>query len=225
MKNLKPYRHSALDFRSRTFSRRRSTRRSSRKTRSASARPTRTHGYFTAKALDETVQIIPKGGRGWRLPLFKTNSQGIAADITIPVEEGRLYHLRNANFVGVKLFRDARSVLMPLFGMRKATSSRPTSCARASRTCASCTASSASSTSSRSRTSTSVPNTRPDRSHHDRRRRQAVLHPAHRFLGQHHHARQGHPARNAARRRRHVQYPALGLQHSAPEPARAISKC
>ena len=65
-----------------------------------------------------------------------------------------------------------------------------------------------------------VPNTRPDRSHPDRRRRQAVLHPPHRFLRQHHHARQGHPPRNPARRRRHVQHPASGTQHPAPEPAR-----
>jgi len=34
------------------------------------------HGYFTFKALDETVQIIPKGGRGWRLPLIKPNNAG-----------------------------------------------------------------------------------------------------------------------------------------------------
>ena len=35
----------------------------------------------------------------------KTNSPGIYADITMPVEEGRLYHLHKMNFVGVKLFR------------------------------------------------------------------------------------------------------------------------
>ena len=34
------------------------------------------------------------------------------------MEEGRLYHLHTMNFVGVKLFRDARTVLLPLFGMR-----------------------------------------------------------------------------------------------------------
>jgi outer membrane protein insertion porin family len=74
------------------------------------------HGYFTFKALDESVKIYPKGGRGWRLPLFKPNNPGIAADITIPVEEGRLYHLHNMNFVGVKLFRTP-DVLRSLFGM------------------------------------------------------------------------------------------------------------
>jgi outer membrane protein insertion porin family len=63
------------------------------------------------------VQIIPKGGRGWRLPLIKPNNAGIAANITIPVEEGRLYHLRNMNFVGVKLFRTPEILMRPLFGM------------------------------------------------------------------------------------------------------------
>jgi outer membrane protein insertion porin family len=75
-------------------------------------------GYFTAKALDETVKILPKGGRGWRLPLIKPNSPGIYADITIPVEEGRLYHLNNATFTGVKFFREP-SVLLNLFGMKQ----------------------------------------------------------------------------------------------------------
>jgi outer membrane protein insertion porin family len=75
-------------------------------------------GYFTAKALDETVQIQRKGGKGWRLPLLKPNNVGIYADLTIPLEEGRLYHLHNTNFIGVKLFREP-SVLQVLFGMRQ----------------------------------------------------------------------------------------------------------
>jgi len=77
----------------------------------------RDHGYFTAKTLDETVRIIPKGGRGWRLPLIKTNSAGIYADLAIPVEEGRLYKLNKMNFVGVKLFRTPEVLMKPLFGM------------------------------------------------------------------------------------------------------------
>jgi outer membrane protein insertion porin family len=77
----------------------------------------RDHGYFTAKALDQAVKIIPQGGRGWRLPLIKPNNPGIYADITIPVEEGRLYHLHNMTFVGVKLFRTPEVLMKPLFGM------------------------------------------------------------------------------------------------------------
>jgi outer membrane protein insertion porin family len=75
-------------------------------------------GYFTARTLDETVKILRKGGSGWRIPLIHPNNIGIYADITIPVEEGRLYHLNNLNFQGVKLFRDP-SVLQFLFGMRQ----------------------------------------------------------------------------------------------------------
>jgi len=76
------------------------------------------HGFFEFKALDESVKIFPSGGKGWRLPIFKMEQPGIYANITIPVEEGRLYHLRTINFVGVKLFREP-SVLMSLFGMKQ----------------------------------------------------------------------------------------------------------
>ena len=74
-------------------------------------------GYFTAKTLEETVDIQHQGGKGWRLPLIKMRQPGIAADITLPVEEGRLYHLRNMNFTGVKLFRTPEVLMKPLFGM------------------------------------------------------------------------------------------------------------
>src|ERR1017187_2502002 len=73
-------------------------------------------GYFNATTLDETVKVVPKGGRGWRLPLVKMNNPGIYADITLPVQEGRLYHLHEAKFMGVKLFREP-TVLLNLFGM------------------------------------------------------------------------------------------------------------
>jgi len=72
-------------------------------------------GYFTAKTLDQTVTIRRKGGEGWRLPLLKPNHTGIVADIKLPVEEGRLYHLHSVNFVGVKLFRTPATLMQPLF--------------------------------------------------------------------------------------------------------------
>ncbi|HXA48858.1 MAG TPA: outer membrane protein assembly factor BamA [Candidatus Acidoferrum sp.] len=74
-------------------------------------------GYFQAKTLEETVDIQHRGGKGWRLPLIKMNQPGIAADINLPVEEGRLYHLRQMNFQGVKLFRTPEVLMKPLFGM------------------------------------------------------------------------------------------------------------
>jgi len=74
-------------------------------------------GYFRATTLEETVNIVPRGGRGWRLPIIKMEQPGIFADIKIPVQEGNLYHLHAMNFVGVKLFRTPDQVLPPMFGM------------------------------------------------------------------------------------------------------------
>ncbi|HMC58104.1 MAG TPA: outer membrane protein assembly factor BamA, partial [Candidatus Solibacter sp.] len=74
-------------------------------------------GYFQAKTLEESVDIQHKGGHGWRLPLIKPNNPGIQADITLPVEEGRLYKLHAMNFIGVKLFRTPEVLMRPLFGM------------------------------------------------------------------------------------------------------------
>jgi len=75
-------------------------------------------GFYQARVLDPTVNIVPHGGRGWRLPIIKMEQPGIYADIKLPIEEGRIYHLQSINFVGVKLFREP-SVLMALFGMRE----------------------------------------------------------------------------------------------------------
>jgi outer membrane protein insertion porin family len=74
-------------------------------------------GYFTAKTLEDSVDIQHRGGHGWRLPIIKMNQAGISADITLPVEEGKLYHLRNMSFTGVKLFRTPQVLMKPLFGM------------------------------------------------------------------------------------------------------------
>jgi outer membrane protein insertion porin family len=75
------------------------------------------HGYFQAKALEPTVNIVPRGGKGWRIPIFKMETPGIFADIKQPVEEGRLYHLHAMKFEGVKLFKTPEALMRPLFGM------------------------------------------------------------------------------------------------------------
>src|ERR1039458_284163 len=74
-------------------------------------------GYFQARTLEESIDIEHRGGHGWRLPIFKMNQAGITADITLPVEEGKLYHLRNMSFTGVKLFRTPQVLMKPLFGL------------------------------------------------------------------------------------------------------------
>src|SRR5579883_773307 len=74
-------------------------------------------GYFTAKVLDQKVTIHDTGGKGFRLPLIKPNKPGKSADIIIPVEEGRQYHLNKITFSGVKLFRTPETLMKPLFQM------------------------------------------------------------------------------------------------------------
>jgi outer membrane protein insertion porin family len=51
------------------------------------------------------------------LPLILSNSRGKGANIHISIEEGRLYHLNNINFVGVKLFRTPETLMRPVFQM------------------------------------------------------------------------------------------------------------
>ncbi len=74
-------------------------------------------GYFMARPLDHTVTMRKVGGGKFRIPLFYMNKPGIRADVTIPVEEGRLYKIRNWNYVGVKLFRVPESLTPQLFRM------------------------------------------------------------------------------------------------------------
>jgi outer membrane protein insertion porin family len=74
-------------------------------------------GYFMAKALDQTTALVDTGGHGFRIPLIRENSPGKAVNITIPVEEGRQYHLNKISFQGVKLFRTPETLMRPLFGM------------------------------------------------------------------------------------------------------------
>ena len=70
-----------------------------------------------AKVLDQTTAIVDTGGHGFRVPLIRENAAGKAVNITVPVEEGRLYHLNKINFVGVKLFRTPETLMRPLFNM------------------------------------------------------------------------------------------------------------
>jgi outer membrane protein insertion porin family len=77
------------------------------------------HGYFTAHTTGQSVKIVNIGGGKFRLPLIKSNKPGKGADISISLEEGRLYHLNNINFVGVKLFRTPDALMRPIFGMQQ----------------------------------------------------------------------------------------------------------
>ncbi len=74
-------------------------------------------GYFTARAVDSKVEIYDVGGKGMRIPLFKPNKPGKRANITVAVEEGKRYRLRNMNFNGVKLFRSTDFLGKQIFQM------------------------------------------------------------------------------------------------------------
>ncbi|HTQ57034.1 MAG TPA: outer membrane protein assembly factor BamA [Bryobacteraceae bacterium] len=74
-------------------------------------------GYFLAKVLDQSTQLVDTGGHGFRIPLIAMHNPGKAVNIQIPVEEGRQYRLNKINFEGVKLFRTPETLMRPLFGM------------------------------------------------------------------------------------------------------------
>jgi outer membrane protein insertion porin family len=76
-------------------------------------------GYFTARVTDQTVNIVDVGGGKFRLPLIKPNRPGKNANISISLEEGRLYHLNTINFVGVKLFRTPEELFPQIFRMKQ----------------------------------------------------------------------------------------------------------
>ncbi|MGA1992086.1 MAG: outer membrane protein assembly factor BamA, partial [Bryobacteraceae bacterium] len=78
-----------------------------------------THGYFAAKVLDQKVTLrnVPAGK--FKIPFIYTPKPGINADITLPLEEGLLYRLRNVNYVGVKLFRVPESLTTSMFRMKQ----------------------------------------------------------------------------------------------------------
>jgi outer membrane protein insertion porin family len=77
------------------------------------------HGYFTARVTDATVTMRKTGTEGMHIPLIHPNKPGTAADVNVMVEEGKLYHLNNITFSGVKFFRTPEALMTPLFGMSK----------------------------------------------------------------------------------------------------------
>jgi outer membrane protein insertion porin family len=75
-------------------------------------------GYYTAHVIDHTVTIRDVGGNGgFRIPILKPDKPGKRADVTMTVEEGQKYYLRNFNFVGMKLFRTPDLIAKSVFQM------------------------------------------------------------------------------------------------------------
>jgi outer membrane protein insertion porin family len=74
-------------------------------------------GYFMAHVVDHEVTIRDVGGKGFKIPIFKPNKPGKRADITMVIDEGQKYYLRNFNFVGMKLFRTPDLIAKQVFQM------------------------------------------------------------------------------------------------------------
>lgn len=76
-------------------------------------------GYFAARALDHTVQIVDSGGGKFRIPLLYPNKPGKKAMLSLNFEEGKRYTLGKINFQGVKFFRTPEALFPPIFGMKE----------------------------------------------------------------------------------------------------------
>ncbi len=76
-------------------------------------------GYFRATVGEQTLTMRNIGGSGLRIPVFYPNKPGKRADLRIPVEEGKQYHVGRITFSDVKLFRTPEAVLRPYFQMQE----------------------------------------------------------------------------------------------------------
>lgn len=74
-------------------------------------------GYFEAHVINHSEQIYDIYGRGIKIPLFNPKKPGKRVDITMVVQEGDKYYLRNFNFVGMKLFRTPDLIARQVFRM------------------------------------------------------------------------------------------------------------
>ena len=74
-------------------------------------------GYYTAHVVDHYVTIKDVGGHGIKIPIFKSNKVGKRAEVTMVIDEGRKYSLRNFQFVGMKLFRTPDLIQKQVFQM------------------------------------------------------------------------------------------------------------
>ncbi len=74
-------------------------------------------GYFTARVINHSEKIYDVYGKGIRIPLINPKKPGKRVDITMVIQEGDKYFLRNFNFVGMKLFRTPDLIGRTVFRM------------------------------------------------------------------------------------------------------------
>jgi outer membrane protein insertion porin family len=75
------------------------------------------HGYFAARVINHSEKIYDVEGHGIKIPLINPKKPGKRVDITMVVQEGDKYYLRNFNFVGMKLFRTPDLIARQVFRM------------------------------------------------------------------------------------------------------------
>lgn len=74
------------------------------------------HGYFMARVTNHAGDAYDVEGGAFHLP-FRHPKPGKRVDITLTVNEGDKYTLRNFQFVGMKLFRTPDLIARQVFGM------------------------------------------------------------------------------------------------------------
>jgi outer membrane protein insertion porin family len=74
-------------------------------------------GYFTARVINHKEEVYDVYGHGIKIPLLNPKKPGKHVDITMFIQEGDLYRLRNFQFVGMKLFRTPDLISRQVFKM------------------------------------------------------------------------------------------------------------
>jgi outer membrane protein insertion porin family len=74
-------------------------------------------GYFTARVINHSEKVYDVYGRRILVPFLKSSKPGKRVDVTMTVQEGDKYFLRNVNFVGMKLFRTPDLIARSIFHM------------------------------------------------------------------------------------------------------------
>ncbi len=74
-------------------------------------------GYFKARVINHSERVYDVAGHGVKIPLLNPKKPGKRVEITMFVQEGDKYYLRNFNFVGMKLFRTPDLIARQVFRM------------------------------------------------------------------------------------------------------------
>ena len=74
-------------------------------------------GYFMARVISHSEKVEDVFGRRMLIPFEKSKKPGKEAYVTMVIDEGSKYTLRNFNFVGMKLFKTPDLIARQVFGM------------------------------------------------------------------------------------------------------------